>query len=66
MADIKPGDRVRTDHECEGLRGFTVRHDLPVLVTSVDQCVVGTRYRGVRCDGSLIEWIGDGSEVAER
>lgn len=58
MAEHKPGDKVATLHDCRGLRpGTTVRHDTPVLITSVDQCVVGTRYRGVRCDGSSIEWI---------
>lgn len=54
---IKPGDHVATLHDCEGLGGSTVRHETPVLVTAVDECTVGTRVRGVRCDGSRIEWI---------
>lgn len=54
----KPGDYVTTRHTCDGLpEGSTVDHDTPVLVTTVDHCTAGTRIRGVRCDGSLIEWI---------
>ena len=57
MSDPKPGDKVPTEHDCRGLGGFTVRHSTPVLVTSVTKCVAGTRIRGVRCDGSSIEWV---------
>lgn len=57
----KPGDYVAVLHDCasEFAADGTVRHDRPVLVTSVTDCTVGTRIRGVRCDGSLVEWIGD-------
>lgn len=52
------GDHVAVLHDCEGLGSSTVRHDTPVLVTSVDRCdVAGLRIRGVRCDGSRIEWL---------
>lgn len=58
-----PGDHVATLHDCASdfAADGTVRHDVPVLVTSVDTCTVGVRVRGVRCDGSLIEWIQEGA-----
>lgn len=55
----KPGDRVATLHDCESVFApdGVVRHEMPVLVTGVDQVTLGLRIRGVRCDGSRIEWI---------
>lgn len=59
MPDLpKPGDRVPTLHDCQGLGESIVRHSTPVLVTSVDDCSVGgPRIRGIRCDGTRIEWM---------
>lgn len=56
---VKVGDRVAVEHDCEGLApGSTVRHSTPVLVTWVNrEAVMGIYYRGVRCDGTRIEWI---------
>ena len=50
----KPGDYVAVLHDCAD---GTIRHEAPVLVTAVYQVTLGLRIRGVRCDGSRIEWI---------
>lgn len=55
----KVGDYVAVLHDCVtefGTVGW-IRHETPVLVTEVAECVAGTRVRGVRCDASRIEWI---------
>lgn len=63
MADLpKPGDHTPIRHDCTGLGGMPMTHEADVLVTSVDQCVVGPRIRAVACDGRRIEWIADEAE----
>ena len=63
----KPGDLVRVVHDCRtefAADGGLIRHDTPVLVTSVDQTSRGPRVRGVRCDGTRIEWLLDEEDRA--
>ncbi|MDN4174703.1 hypothetical protein QWY28_17220 [Nocardioides sp. SOB77] len=55
MPEVKPGDHVAVAHDCTTDFG-TVRHDSPVLVTSVRPDAVIPHVRGVRCDGTQIEW----------
>ena len=59
MSDFKPGDRVNLIHDCWTFHKDkpTVRHDERVTVTEVHSVTLGTRYRGVRCDGTPIEWV---------
>lgn len=54
--DIKPGDHVRTLHDCR-IDGSVVRHEAHVTIDEVTRTILGVRYRGVRCDGSPIEWV---------
>lgn len=62
----QPGDYVPITHECEGLGGSRVKHDLPVLVTSVAHASLGGHVvRGVRCDGSVIQWRIRDNQVEE-
>ncbi len=57
LDEVKPGDKVAVKHDCEGLApGSTVRHETPLLVTAVIYQDGRITYRGVRCDGSRIEW----------
>lgn len=56
MSAPKPGDYVAIPHDCTTEFG-TVHHDTPVLVTSVRPDAVFPHARGVRCDGSSIEWL---------
>jgi len=58
MSDQTPkaGDHVVVLHDCTTEFG-TVRHAAPVLVTSVRPGAVFPHARGVRCDGSTIEWV---------
>ncbi|WP_232676706.1 hypothetical protein [Nocardioides sp. R-C-SC26] len=55
MSDLKAGDHVKVFHTCTTVFG-TVDHEADVLVTSVRPDAVVPHARGVRCDGSLIEW----------
>lgn len=64
MTTIHPGEHVRTLHDCWTGTDQQTRHDDPVRVTEVTDCTIGTRYRALRCDGTRIEWIADGTEVA--
>lgn len=63
MTPLGPGHYVFTQHDCQTAAG-TVHHDSPVRITAVDRTTLGQRVRGVRCDGSLIEWLIDEEKTA--
>jgi len=48
--------RVSVLHTCV-LDGAPVDHEAPVEVHEIRRVTLGLRYRGVRCDGSAIEWV---------
>ena len=48
--------RVSVLHTCV-LDGAPVDHEAPVEVHEIRRVMLGLRYRGVRCDGSAIEWV---------
>ena len=48
--------RVSVLHTCV-LDGAPVDHEAPVDVREIGRVTLGLRYRGVRCDGSAIEWV---------
>lgn len=48
--------RVTVWHTCV-IDGDQVDHKSPVTITEVLKVTLGIRYRGVRCDGSPIEWV---------
>ena len=43
-------------HTCV-LDGAPTDHEAPVEVREIGRVTLGLRYRGVRCDGSAIEWV---------
>ena len=43
-------------HTCV-IDGTPVDHEEPVEVHEIRRVMLGLRYRGVRCDGSAIEWV---------
>ena len=43
-------------HTCV-IDGAPVDHEAPVEVHEIRRVMLGLRYRGVRCDGSAIEWV---------
>ena len=43
-------------HTCV-LDGTPTDHEAPVEVDEIRRVMLGLRYRGVRCDGSAIEWV---------
>lgn len=55
MTEVKAGDYAAVLHDCTTAFG-TVHHDSPVLVTSVRRDAVIPHARGIRCDGTSIEW----------
>lgn len=55
MVEVKAGEYVAVLHDCTTEFG-TVTHDTPVLVTGVRPDAVIPHARGVRCDGTRIEW----------
>ena len=59
MSAHRPGDKVAVLHDCYGTppEGLPVRHDVPVLIKGVVKVTGGVRYRGIRCDGTGIEWV---------
>jgi len=48
--------RVSVLHTCV-LDGAPTDHEAPVEVHEIRRVMLGLRYRGVRCDGSAIEWV---------
>jgi len=43
-------------HTCV-IDGTPTDHEAPVEVREIGRVTLGLRYRGVRCDGSAIEWV---------
>ena len=57
--------RVSVLHTCV-LDGAPTDHEAPVEVHEIRRVMLGLRYRGVRCDGSAIEWVEAGAERVVR
>ena len=50
------GEQVNVLHTCV-IDGTPTDHEAPVEVREIGRVTLGLRYRGVRCDGSAIEWV---------